>query len=112
MRAWLVVGLMALIAAAGAQAQPQRADIRAGQRLAQRVCDGCHVVAANQELSPLVPNYGPSFFAIADRPTTTARSLASFLSHPHALARMPYPDLTPAQIADVSAYILSLRGRR
>ncbi len=100
-----------LAAAAGAQTSPQRGDPQAGRRLALRVCDACHIVAANDQMPPLVPRYAPSFFDIANRPGTTAQSLQGFLAHPHALANMPYPELAAAQVADVAAYILTLRGR-
>ncbi len=108
----LIAAVIALAAPAGAQDLPQRGDPQAGQRLALRVCDACHIVAANQEMAPLVQRYAPSFFDIARRPGTTAQSIATFLAQYHPRANMPYPDLTPAQVADVAAYILSLRGRR
>ncbi len=110
----IVGGIMLLgpwIGEAGAQTPAPRPAAQAGHLLAQRVCGACHIVAANQDLSPLVPNYGPSFFDVARRPATTAGTLQAFLSHPHPLGNMPYPALTPAQTADVSAYILSLRSR-
>jgi mono/diheme cytochrome c family protein len=112
MRAFLAACVMiAAAGAASAQNLPSRSDAQAGERLAQRVCGACHTVAAQQHLSPLVPGYGPSFYDVARHPGTTTQSLAGFLSHPHPYGQMPYPALTPAQIADVSAYILSLRGR-
>lgn len=112
MRALLVIAGFLMLAgiSAAAQGRPPRGEAQAGERLALRVCSACHIVAARQEM-PLVAHNAPSFFAIADRPGTTRQSLAAFLAHPHALARMPFPQLTPRQIADVSAYILSLRGR-
>lgn len=99
-----------LVAAAGAQPLPH-GDAQAGARLADRVCSACHIVAEHQELPPLVAHSAPSFLAIARRRRTTAASLAAFLAHPHALGRMPFPHLTQSQIADLTAYILSLRGR-
>jgi mono/diheme cytochrome c family protein len=112
MRALLVItGILVLAGiSATARGQAPRGDAQAGQRLALRVCSACHIVAARQEM-PLVAHNAPSFFAIAGRPGTTRQSLAAFLAHPHPLGRMPFPELTPHQIADVSAYILSLRGR-
>jgi mono/diheme cytochrome c family protein len=110
--ACLITSIAACTAAAGAQNLPHPPDPQAGQRLAMRVCDACHIVAPHQELSPLVPNYGPSWFDVANRPDTTAQSLEAFLARPHPFGQMPYPALTPAQVADVSAYILSLRRRR
>ncbi len=117
MRALVLMGVItafagAWVTAAVAQSPPSgRADPQAGQRLALRVCDACHIVASNQEMRPLVSRYAPSFFDVANRPNTTAPSLRAFLAHPHPLGNMPYPELSAAQIADVSLYILSLRGR-
>jgi mono/diheme cytochrome c family protein len=96
---------------AHAQNAQHRADPEAGHRLAVRVCEGCHVVASRQETPSSLRGYGPSFFDIAKKPDTTRQSLQVFLAHPHALAKMPYPDLNVDQTADVSAYILSLRGK-
>ncbi len=113
-----LIGVAAAMALAGAiglpaAAQPPpRGDIEAGQRLALRVCDACHVVASNQETAPLVQRYAPSFFDIARRPGTTAPSMAAYLAQYHPRGNMPYPDLTAAQVADIGAYILSLKGRR
>ncbi len=97
---------------AHAQEARGRPDVAAGDRLAAQICDECHVVGGQPDTPSILRGYGPSFFAIANKPDTTAQSLRAFLLHPHAFARMPYPDLTPKQAADVAAYILSLRGRR
>ena len=51
----------------------------------------------------------PTFAGIARRKSTTAMSLRVFLQSPH--ARMPDLHLSRDEIADVSAYILSLRSR-
>ena len=50
----------------------------------------------------------PPFPEVARRASTTALSLNAFLRTPH--ARMPNVALTPAQLEDLIAYILSLRG--
>jgi mono/diheme cytochrome c family protein len=100
-------------AAAAASAQTsQQGNPREGRRLAQNLCETCHVVAANQELKPLVPNYAPSFSDVADRPGTSAASTETFLLHQHPLGNMPFPDLTDAQAADLARYIMSLKSRR
>ncbi len=114
----VLIGVAAAMAMAGAIGLPaaaqqmSRGDIEAGHRLALRVCDACHVVASNQEMAPLVQRYAPSFFDIARRPGTNAPSIAAYLAQYHPRGNMPYPDLTPAQVGDISAYILSLKGRR
>jgi len=103
----LVAGFAATAAAPGVRA----ANVQAGGDLARYECDGCHVVAANQEIPPLVKNTAPSFFAIANRPDTSAQSLEAFLSRPHPYSNMPFPDLRPADVANVAAFLMSLRGR-
>ena len=107
--ALLLLGAAASVASA--QQAGYRGSAAAGREVALHNCDACHIVAANQELRPLVGNYAPSFFDIANKPATTEASLREFLSHTHAYANMPYPDLAPRDLGDVVAYILSLRDR-
>lgn len=114
-RGYVVAATLVLLAAAAGAASAQQVGYRgsaaAGREVALHNCDACHIVAANQELRPLVGNYAPSFFDIANKPATNEASLREFLSHTHAYANMPYPDLAPRDLADVVIYILSLRGR-
>jgi hypothetical protein len=49
---------------------------------------------------------------IADRPDTTPEALRAFLSWQHGYSTMPYPDLAPRDLANMGAYIMSLRHRR
>jgi mono/diheme cytochrome c family protein len=105
------LGVATAAAAASAQNAPHRGDPQAGHQLAVRACDTCHIVAANQEIRPLVPGYAPSFFDVAKKPGITAQSLEEFLAHGHPYAKMPYPELTSAQVTEIVSYILSLRGR-
>jgi hypothetical protein len=95
-----------------AQQSAYRGSIPAGRVFAVYNCDGCHVVAANQDLRPLISGSAPSFISIANKPDTTEASLRAFLAHTHAYANMPYPDLAAPDLANVLAYILSLRGRQ
>jgi mono/diheme cytochrome c family protein len=74
-----------------------------GQRLAQRWCAGCHVIDGGSAGS--VPQGPPSFRIVAQR--LDAGRLRAFLSRPH--APMPDLSLTRAEIADLVAYIESLR---
>lgn len=79
---------------------------RQGRRLALDVCASCHAVVAGQTRSPLAA--APSFEEIAKTPGMTAAALAFWLtaaSHP----TMPNLILSPQQLSDVSAYILSLQ---
>lgn len=80
-------------------------DAQAGHRLARMWCSACHQVE-----SPAVGtsrDTPPSFTAVARMPSTTSISLTVFLSTPH--PAMPNFSLSRKEIADVSAYILSLR---
>lgn len=106
----MLVGTMA--AAASAQSPTPRGATQEGRRLALGKCDACHVVAADQQYLPLLPHYAPTFFDVANRPDTSAESLEAFLAHPHSYQSMPSPDLTSTEVADLAAYILSLRGRQ
>jgi hypothetical protein len=62
------------------------------------------------DASPRVVAIGPSFQDIANTKGMTATALRVFLTTSH--PKMPNLILTPEQIADVSAYILSLRGHQ
>ena len=76
-----------------------------GHELAARWCASCHVVDA--AIQHQGTDFVPSFAAIAAIPSTTAASLTAFLSTPH--GQMPDYALSRADIANISAYILSLR---
>ncbi len=87
-----------------------------GERLAQQVCSACHVVAQKQERAPVLKDGAPSFCEIANRPQTTAQSVAHFVLTTHwdnksAPVTMPDPMLNKDQAAAVSRYVMSLRGR-
>jgi mono/diheme cytochrome c family protein len=113
MRRLLSIALIVSAAPALASAQnaPHQGDPQAGRQLALRACDTCHIVAANQEIRPLVRGYAPSFFDVANKPGITVQSLEEFLTHQHRFAQMPYPELSTAQVADLVSYIMSLQGR-
>jgi len=103
--------ISATACAALAQEQPRPGSVRAGREFVGYNCDACHVVAADQPLRPLVSGYAPSFSEVANRPDTTPEALRDFLSHQHGYSNMPYPDLAPADLTNVVAYIMSLRHR-
>lgn len=105
----ILIGAAAGNASAGHQARSGSAS--AGRELVGYSCDACHVVAANQDIRPLVSGYAPSFSEIANRPDTTPEALCTFLSRQHAYSNMPYPDPAPADLANVVAYIMSLPHR-
>ena len=73
-----------------------------GQRLAERWCAECHVIAPGQQrASDAVPTFGQ----IGGRFDETA--LATFLASPHH-SRMPNLSLSRSEIADLVAYIKGL----
>jgi mono/diheme cytochrome c family protein len=87
-----------------------------GERLAQQVCSACHIVAQKQDRDPILKDGAPSFCEIANRPRTTAQSVAHFVLTTHwdeksAPVKMPDPMLNKDQAAAVSRYVISLRGR-
>jgi mono/diheme cytochrome c family protein len=107
-RATLTIGalwsLLMLFAAAPAIAQLPSGDVSAGQRLVQAECSSCH----DGEGSASRQRPGPSLRAVAAMPSTTSMSLHAFLLTTH--ANMPNYHLTPQEIDNVVAYILSLRS--
>jgi mono/diheme cytochrome c family protein len=88
----------------GAQAQPF-GDAAAGRRLAETECGACHAVGPG---GAGAARGGPAFADIATMPSATHLSLHAFLRQPH--PPMPHLVLRPAELDDVVAYILSLRG--
>lgn len=102
---------MAAAVSVGAQQPSFRGNPQEGRRMAQNLCETCHIVSTDQEIKPLVPDYAPSFYDVANRQGTTAASIEDFLLHRHRYGNMPFPELTNAQAADLARYILSLKGR-
>ena len=92
-----------------ANAQEGSGDPAAGRALAQRVCSSCHVVAPDEK-SPRMFDIAPDFAAIANTPGMTQTALRAFMTTSH--PKMPNLILSPDQLIDVSAYILSLKARR
>ena len=94
------------LAATAWNATAQDGDVTAGQAFAREACVTCHIVEPTHE-PPRVVVIGPKFQDIANTKGMTATALRVFLTTSH--PKMPNLILTPEQIADVSAYILSLR---
>ena len=92
---------VAITTAVSARAQ----DIDAGRAIATHWCSSCHLVGPAQAQAP--NDAIPSFRSIANMRSTTSISLTVFLQSSH--EPMPNFMLSRRQIADVSAYILSLR---
>lgn len=96
----------AILLGAGIPALAQ--DIEAGHRLAAMWCSSCHQIEAVAR-GPVLDT-PPPFADIARMSSTTRTSLTVFLSTPH--APMPNYALSRREIADVSAYILSLKPQK
>ena len=94
------------LAATAAQAQDLPGDPAAGLAFAEEVCAGCHQVAGSPAMPP-AEGAPPPFELIADDPAVTEMALRVFFQTPH--ANMPDIALTPKQMDDVIAYILSLK---
>ena len=108
----LFVSLLPIAAeSADAKKLADLGDADAGHDLAERACTGCHVVSADQPFAPLL-NGAPHFREIANRPDVTAASLRRTIAALPLVprkGRMANPHLTDDQLADVAAYIMTLR---
>ena len=99
--------LVAALAATTLSAHAQNGDIAAGHSFARSACSACHVVD-EQQRPPRRIFIGPAFRNIANTPSTTATALRVFLTTAH--PKVPNPIIMTEQMADVIAYILSLRS--
>ena len=82
-------------------------DAAAGRALSEKWCASCHVVSDDSQA--VATDAAPSFKSIANRNTTTEDSLKVYLAAPHkeAMKGIVLPRL---EIADLAAYIMSLRS--
>jgi len=97
-----------VLAAATCNAKAQEGNVAAGHAFAREACKACHVVEPTR--LPRRFEIGPAFRDIANTPGMTTTALTAFLTTSH--PKMPNLILTPKEIADVTAYILSLRRHR
>jgi len=91
-------------------------EVNAGYRIAQDVCETCHVVHPGQKGRPILRQPGPDFADIANRPALTRESLTRLIASQTwdmrtLPVRMPKQPLSERSTARVAAYILSLRTR-
>jgi mono/diheme cytochrome c family protein len=94
---------LALSVMSGAGAET-RGDPASGRRIAERWCAACHIVSPEQKSGSADVR---TFQAIAEMTGDDRDSLAAFLTDPHPV--MPDLHLTPREVADLVAYIASLR---
>jgi len=103
---WTILGGM-LTALAFALALPaaaqEQGDPAAGRELAVKLCSACHIVGAEAVGS----DAAPPFPVIAKDPELTFSELHAWLGPMHPI--LPNLALTPKQIADINAYLDSLR---
>lgn len=96
--------LVALAAALAAPGGAVAADALSGELIARQWCAECHVVADDQ---PTASVDVPTFRQIAREFRFDAGELSAFLADPH--PQMPQMSLTRREIADLVAFIDSLR---
>jgi cytochrome c len=77
-----------------------------GHALAQRFCNGCHLIDDNASVT--VPVGVPTFRAIANQPGQTGQRIMNVLIKPHP----PMPDihLSNSEILDIVSYLETLRS--
>lgn len=76
-----------------------------GLTYTEQVCAACHAVRAGQQTSPN-PN-APTFTVIANMPGMTPTALNAWLHSAH--ATMPNLIVSPADRADIAAYLETLK---
>jgi mono/diheme cytochrome c family protein len=106
LRSMLAAPLLLLsvpLALAGVTSQP---DPVQGKVLAEKLCTNCHLVSSAQQQQPASADV-PSFPEIANLEGQTADAITARIMLPrHPMPQIP---LTKAELADLAAYILSLR---
>ena len=112
--AFLAISAFSALATAQAQQASSVADdVQKGRYLAGLICSICHVASPDQLVEPVLRPPAPSFETIAQRSTTSADSIRTFLTTTHRdisnPAGMPNPELLDFQIRQLDAYLLSLR---
>ena len=78
------------------------ADAGNGKKLAERWCQSCHAIAANQ---PMAVTEAPPFSTVAKKPGFEEAKVATFLLEPH--PKMPDIGLSREAAADLAAFIAS-----
>jgi mono/diheme cytochrome c family protein len=96
------IGALAAIAAATVTFPAIAGDAGNGKKLAERWCQSCHAIAANQ---PMAVTEAPPFATIARKPGFDEAKVATFLLDPH--PKMPDIGLSRDSAADLAAFIAS-----
>lgn len=96
-----------VVASSSAVAGPTDGVAARGEVLAKRWCAECHVVAAEQGRAA---SDAPSFFALTGPTALSPEALAAYLTLPETVhSRMPDLALSRLEIADIVAYVGSLK---
>ena len=95
-----------IVLASGAAVAQERGDPARGLAYAEDVCAECHEVRAGHYDSPWPES--PPFEDIANDPGMTELALFAFFRTPH--PNMPNLIVAPDDIADLTAYLLSIRN--
>lgn len=95
-------GALAAIAAMGFPSIAMAGDADAGKQLAERWCQSCHAIGANQ---PMAVTEAPPFASIAKKSGFDEAKVATFLLEPH--PKMPPLGLSREAAADLAAFIAS-----
>jgi mono/diheme cytochrome c family protein len=103
MRARLLAASLIVLAAAPAAAQQAEGDPEAGHELASQLCTACHIVGNERAGTDMAP----PFAAIAKDPNVTLSELHGWGGAGHPM--LPNLVLTPKQVADINAYLDTLR---
>ncbi len=92
---------------AGISATLAAGRVPEGRAIAERWCSACHVVSGSQDsASADAPSFG--HIAAGLEEDADKASLELFLADPHPV--MPNMNLSRQEVADIVAYIASLRG--
>ena len=100
------LSLLLMLASASAGAQ-ETGDPQAGYAFAARTCAECHDIASHHLTNP--NSNAPDFYAVANNRDITSQALMVWLQSSH--PTMPNLILRPDDIANVIAYILSLKDK-
>jgi mono/diheme cytochrome c family protein len=110
----LTGSLLVLLAGCARDTAADAARVQSAQRgkeIAQRMCAICHAVTPGQATG--IPNAGPGFAEIANKPGRNRDNLTRFMGEWHELGKIDMAGipmstilLTPEQRADVVTYIL------
>jgi mono/diheme cytochrome c family protein len=93
-------GTLAAVAAVAVTFPAIAGDAGNGKQLAERWCQSCHAISANQ---PMAVTEAPPFSTIAKKPGFDEAKVAAFLLEPH--PKMPPLGLSREAVSDLASFI-------